>query len=175
MFVAPQRSARFEPDTMTKSSVPPNAPVALHPWWPPMLKHSTRWHHDGAWESEGASFERPPPARRRHPRCQTGSPLSPTTTSTVRSAMTGLPRLCSLMGQGWGYPDRSAKGFLRSSNSPSLAKTACGSRPANKPSSVSFLIAICALHPRQYGPAHKIPDSPALPDFPITTQASISF
>ena len=31
MFVAPQRSARFEPDTMTKSSVPPNAPVALPP------------------------------------------------------------------------------------------------------------------------------------------------
>jgi hypothetical protein len=29
MFVAPQRSARFEPDTMTKSSVPPNALVAL--------------------------------------------------------------------------------------------------------------------------------------------------
>jgi hypothetical protein len=41
MFVAPQRSARFEPDTMTKSSVPPNAPVALHPWWPPMLKQPT--------------------------------------------------------------------------------------------------------------------------------------
>jgi hypothetical protein len=31
MFVAPQRSAGFEPDTMTKSSVPPNAPVALPP------------------------------------------------------------------------------------------------------------------------------------------------
>ena len=31
MFVGPQRSARFEPDTMTKSSVPPNAPVALPP------------------------------------------------------------------------------------------------------------------------------------------------
>jgi hypothetical protein len=25
---------------------------------------------------------------------------------------------------------------------------------------VSFLIAICALHRRHYGPAHKIPDSP---------------
>jgi hypothetical protein len=43
-----------------------------------------------------------------------------------------------------------------------LAKTACGSRPANKPSRVSFLIAISALHRRHYGPAHKIPDSPAL-------------
>ena len=31
MFVAPQRSARFEPDTMTKSSVSPNAPAALPP------------------------------------------------------------------------------------------------------------------------------------------------
>jgi hypothetical protein len=31
MFVAPQRSARFEPDTMTKPSVPPNAPAALPP------------------------------------------------------------------------------------------------------------------------------------------------
>jgi hypothetical protein len=43
---------------------------------------------------------------------------------------------------------------------PSLAKTACGSWPASKLSSVSFLIAIGALHQRNYGPAHKIPDSP---------------
>jgi tetratricopeptide (TPR) repeat protein len=50
---------------------------------------STRWSHDGAWESEGAGFERPPPARRRHPKCQTGPPHSPTTTSAVRSGMTG--------------------------------------------------------------------------------------
>src|ERR1700691_1369612 len=58
------------------------------------------------------------------------------------------------------FKTRSAKAFFSSSNSPSLAKTACGSRPASKPSRVSFLIAICALHRRHYGPAHKIPDSP---------------
>ena len=38
---------------------------------------STRWSHDGAWESEGAGFERLPPARCRRPKCQTGPPLSP--------------------------------------------------------------------------------------------------
>src|ERR1700729_4041044 len=59
------------------------------------------------------------------------------------------------------FKTRSAKAFFSSSNSPSLAKTACGSRPASKPSRVSFLIAICALHRRHYGPAHKIPDSPS--------------
>src|ERR1700691_4062104 len=58
------------------------------------------------------------------------------------------------------FKTRSAKAFFSSSNSPSLAKTACGSRPASKPSRVSFLIAICALHRRHYGPTHKIPDSP---------------
>jgi hypothetical protein len=51
-----------------------------------------------------------------------------------------------------------------------LAKTACGSRPANKPSRVSFLIAICALHRRHYGPAHKIPDSPRRENRYLTRQ-----
>jgi transposase len=31
---------------------------------------------------------------------------------------------------------------------------------------VFFLIAICAPHQRHYGPAHKIPDSPLIPELP---------
>jgi hypothetical protein len=34
------------------------------------------------------------------------------------------------------------------------------SRPAKRSSSVSFLIAILALHRRDYGPTHEIPDTP---------------
>jgi hypothetical protein len=49
-----------------------------------------------------------------------------------------------------------------SSNSPSLAKTACGSRPASKPSRVSFLIAIYALHRRHYGPHTRFLTVPAV-------------
>src|ERR1700722_18501379 len=71
------------------------------------------------------------------------------------------------------FRTRSAKAFFSSSNSPSLAKTACGSRPASKPSRVSFLIAICALHRRHYGPTHKIPDSP--PGQYILARASTLF
>src|SRR5215207_2101067 len=55
---------------------------------------------------------------------------------------------------------RSASAFFSSSKSPSLLKTSFGSRPSRSWSSVSFLIAISALHRRHYGPAHKIPDSP---------------
>src|SRR5215204_2221479 len=56
---------------------------------------------------------------------------------------------------------RSTSAFFSSSKSPSLLKTSFGSRPSRSWSSVSFLIAISALHRRHYGPAHKIPDSPS--------------
>src|SRR5688500_1439043 len=56
---------------------------------------------------------------------------------------------------------RSASAFFSSSKSPSLLKTSFGSRPSRSWSRVSFLIAISALRRRHYGPAHKIPDSPA--------------
>ena len=51
--------------------------------------------------------------------------------------------------------------LLQLIDQPVLRKHIFGSRPASRSSSVSFLIAILALHRRHYGPTHKIPDAPS--------------
>src|SRR5215207_5580828 len=60
----------------------------------------------------------------------------------------------------FGVENTLGKRLLQLVEKPVLLKTSFGSRPSRSWSSVSFLIAISALHRRHYGPAHKIPDSP---------------
>src|SRR6187200_3145406 len=61
----------------------------------------------------------------------------------------------------FGVENTLGKRLLQLLEKPVLVETSFGSRPSRSWSRVSFLIAISALRWRHYGPAHKIPYSPA--------------